>query len=759
MSVPLVLAAALLAQSPAGTPGATETPPPAVQAPGGLDAVAASVEVARADARRDWSTVAAAAAAWNRLVRLREPLLASDDPRSAIWRCDAAEDDLTIGLAVDACGTATVLGLPTPAQRDRAVSTLRDALALARDAERAARAALSAGTATPEMAARLDSVELARRIPLVRACAAVLAGRCGALPEGDSAAIVESATARLATMRSSLAGNARALADACAGLGLAGAGERAEAEAALAPIANDAKAVPGLRLLAVAGLAEAAATNAAGRRRALDSMRARLAPTLDDAGRLALGDLDFRFARSAASDATGTGSQAPAWRGWIDAVAAAPPATRGAVRAEALARIARNADGMDDPVTRVARALAQVAAPGNRAQGIGALRAALADPALDPGVRSLAMLELGRAELLLGNPAEGALALLAFAEANPAEPASRHAIDAAVAAARGTGDAALLARVLATAVARFPDHPDHGAWRVEQSAVALAPDAPAPMRDSPARRAALALDGLDRADRNGVADPAIRADLAIAAADALNEEQRGDAALEALDRVARGNAGAALPEPLRLRMLEERIRALVLATRAIDADPVVAAALARDPAGTADAAARVLRRMSAADLGTVASGLPDEQHAARVARLADATLRMAAPAAERDEVLARALVVAGLHEPASACARRAIAARGDRADLLLALAEALWGIGGEPSLAEAFALYDRVARTVPEGSPSWWLCQVRRLQVLDRVGRSRESIAPRVARLKALDPALGGPSFSATLLELAARHE
>jgi hypothetical protein len=122
-------------------------------------------------------------------------------------------------------------------------------------------------------------------------------------------------------------------------------------------------------------------------------------------------------------------------------------------------------------------------------------------------------------------------------------------------------------------------------------------------------------------------------------------------------------------------------------------------------------------------------------------------------------VLSRALVVAGMHEQAAASARRAVGARGDRADLLLALAEALWGIGGEPSLAEAFGLYDRVARTVPEGSASWWLCQVRRLQILDRVGRSRESIAPRVARLKALDAGLGGPSFSATLLELAARHE
>ena len=752
----LLAAAVALAQAPATTTAGAAAAQPALPPAAGIDAIAASVETARADARKPWSSPTAAEAAWSRLARLREPLLASDDPRAAVWQADAAEDNVTAGLAVDGCGVASVAGLPTPAQRERAVALLREALALTRSAERSARGALAAGTATPAMANRLDAVELSQRIPLVRACAAVLAAWSGALPDADARAIVESAAMRLGAMRASLSGNARALADTCCGLGFARIGRRQDAEAALTPIASDPKAEVGLRVLAIAGLAESAAPSAAGRRRALDGLRSRLGPGLDDEARLTLGDLDCRLARAAAADATSAGvTMAPAWRGWVDAVAAASPARRCVVRTEALARIARNADGADDPVTRVARALAQAAQPSTRAAGTAALRAAIADPALDAGVRALAMLELGRAELLLGNAADGALALLAFAEANPAEPASRHAIDAAVSAARGTGDAALLTRVLATAVARFPDHPDHAAWRVEQSAVSLAPDAPAPLRDSPSRRAALALDGLDRADRNGMADAAIRADLAIAAAEALNDELRGDQAIEALDRVA---PDAPVPEPLRLRMLEERIRALAIATRNIEGDRAVAAASAKDPAAAADAAARVLRRMAAADLGTAAAAQPDAQLVARVGRLADATMRMAAPSADRDEVLSRALVVAGMHDPALASARRAIAARGDRADLLLALAEALWGIGGEPALAEAFALYDRVARSVPEGSPAWWLCQVRRIQVLDRVGRSTEAIAPRVERLKALDPALGGPSFSATLLEIAARR-
>ncbi|MFM8874328.1 MAG: hypothetical protein ACKOJI_13480, partial [Phycisphaerales bacterium] len=125
---------------------------------------------------------------------------------------------------------------------------------------------------------------------------------------------------------------------------------------------------------------------------------------------------------------------------------------RDAVRAEALARLARAGDAPDDAVTRAARALAKVRDPATRDEGAASLRQACDDPALDAAVRATAQLELGRALLLLGRPAEGAGALLEYARANPAEPASRHAIDAAVAAARGNGDPALLARVLATAV-------------------------------------------------------------------------------------------------------------------------------------------------------------------------------------------------------------------------------------------------------------------------------------------------------------------
>ncbi len=721
-----------------------------------LGTAVAAVDAARVDAQRTFASDAAAAAAFARLERLRAPLLASADPRAAIWMADAAEDALTVGLSIGQCGAAAAIGMPTAEQRARATALLREALTTTRAAEAAARAALDAGTASAELAARLDGVELSRRIPLLRACAATLAAWSGAVPEADAPAILESAAARLAALRTAIPPAARPLAETCLGLALARLGRGGEADAVLAPIAGDRGASPTLRALAIAGLAERATTSPAGRRRALDTLRTRHAESLDDATRLLLGDLDFRLARAAALDATGAErASASPWRGWLDAAAAAGPATRDAMRAEALARLARAPDAPDDAVTRAARALAKVRDPQTRDEGAAALRQACDDPSLDAAVRATAQLELGRALLLLGRPAEGADALLEYARANPAEPASRHAIDAAVAAARGNGDPALLARVLSTAVARFPDHPDHAAWRVEQAALALAPDAPEPAREPPAMRAARALEALDRADRTGIADPAIRADLAIAAAEAMSEQLDGDAAIAALARVG---AADGLPPAMRDRMLEERIRAVIVSGRSIDADPAIAAAVADDAAAAADAAARVLRRMSAVDLGTLASAPADVRRATDLARLAEATMRMAPTTPERDEVLARALVAAGRADAAVAVARRAIAARGERLDLMLALAEALWG-GGNDGLAEAMALYDRVGRAAPERSATWWLAQLRRLQILDRVGRSTESIGPRVTRLRAVDPALGGPQLAAAFLELAARHE
>lgn len=74
-------------------------------------------------------------------------------------------------------------------------------------------------------------------------------------------------------------------------------------------------------------------------------------------------------------------------------------------------------------------------------------------------------------------------------------------------------------------------------------------------------------------------------------------------------------------------------------------------------------------------------------------------------------------------------------------------AEALFQRGRLEDLGEAMPLYRRLAAASAAGSETWWLSELRTLQILDRVGRDTERIRPRIARLRTQDPALGGEGF------------
>lgn len=85
-------------------------------------------------------------------------------------------------------------------------------------------------------------------------------------------------------------------------------------------------------------------------------------------------------------------------------------------------------------------------------------------------------------------------------------------------------------------------------------------------------------------------------------------------------------------------------------------------------------------------------------------------------------------------------------------------AECLYAIGGFDELSEAMRLYRRIAAGSPPESPDWWLAELRQLQILERVGRDVERIPPRIERLRAIDPDLGGEGvrrqFEAILLAI-----
>lgn len=726
-------------------------------APAHADDVA-DVATARAEAARPYTSAAAAVAAYRRLERLREPLLAQADPRAAIWLADAAEDALTLGLAADNTGLATLAGLPTPAMRDQTAALLRQSLEWTQRADQAARAELAQGTAAQELLDRLDATERMARIPLLRSVAAVWAARVGALPADDTKQVLASAVARLDSLRTTLKGPARNLAALAYGMGLALQGRSDQATPVLAELLARPEADEGARVLAMVFQAEAASGVAAERRRALAVLREKFGPTLSDQSRLLLGDADFRFSQDAA--AQGGAGDAP-WDGWLDAAAQAAPATRTQVLLSALERVAAHCPPAQGAVPQLAAALLELRVPQQRAAAAQRLAALQADPALSPQLSGLAQLELGRALLTLGQAREGAVLLQAYAQQHAADPASPHAMEAAVTAARALGDAAFLAAVLDAAVRLFPDHPDHGAWRVELAALALSPDgAQLAQRDPAARRYAKALEALDRADRAPRTDAALRADLALAAAEAANEMAHPDDALAVLARVGGAtNSAPDIPEALRARMLEERISAVGLTQRSVAADPWLSTAARTDASAAADAAARVLLRQMPMDLGEALVQPPPADVRARLARLAQAVQVLAPAAPERDQVVVRALLIAGLPDAAQSVAERVLQSTPDRADALLALAECLYGTADTASQAKAMELFTRVGRATPEGTATWWLCELRRLQILDRVNRNVEVIAPRVARLKAAHPELGGPTLAASFLELAARHE
>ena len=89
---------------------------------------------------------------------------------------------------------------------------------------------------------------------------------------------------------------------------------------------------------------------------------------------------------------------------------------------------------------------------------------------------------------------------------------------------------------------------------------------------------------------------------------------------------------------------------------------------------------------------------------------------------------------------------------------MLERAECLYAVARLEDLTEAIALYRRIAAGSTEGSPAWWLAELRQLQILRRVGRELDRIGPRIGRLRATDPELGGEGlrreFEALLLQV-----
>jgi tetratricopeptide (TPR) repeat protein len=114
---------------------------------------------------------------------------------------------------------------------------------------------------------------------------------------------------------------------------------------------------------------------------------------------------------------------------------------------------------------------------------------------------------------------------------------------------------------------------------------------------------------------------------------------------------------------------------------------------------------------------------------------------------------------AGDCETATVIYARLLRARPDASDLLLGQAECLFALGGDQRLADAMGLYKRLGASGPSaGASTYWLAQLRMLQILDATNRGTQQIVPRIERLRQSDAEFGGERYRQGFEALRAKH-
>ena len=101
---------------------------------------------------------------------------------------------------------------------------------------------------------------------------------------------------------------------------------------------------------------------------------------------------------------------------------------------------------------------------------------------------------------------------------------------------------------------------------------------------------------------------------------------------------------------------------------------------------------------------------------------------------------------AGRPEEALTLTEMALAAHPNASEVLMEQAEALYAINSPQTLGDAMTIFKRLRTGVTRGSPAWWTCELRQLQILERMGANTDQIEPRIERLRLFNPDLGGPS-------------
>jgi len=348
--------------------------------------------------------------------------------------------------------------------------------------------------------------------------------------------------------------------------------------------------------------------------------------------------------------------------------------------------------------------------------------------------------------------AEAADRFLQLASGHPDDPAAGPAMGVAVRLAREVDRAAdgqdpaarsRAERCVAMAIARFPSHADLPVWALDRKALALEAQAEGRSCEAGPEPSAAQAPPEDRGvawlrDRAAAAEACIR----MAAGDATGAM----AAMEARPGLPEGRVGT--------RRLAARVAALAGLDRDLAADQEVRAALDAQAATVVSAASdRLLRLLPSSRLPIEPAKSPtvDAAAARRLAEvLAAGGCRDAATWIDAGDLLR----LRGEPRLALQAYERALSIQPDAREALLGKAESLRIDGGAESLAAAMAIHRRLLSgrdLEPDASRrdhAWWLGQLRQLQILEQSGRFDDRARMRLNRLRAVDPALGGPAFA-----------
>jgi tetratricopeptide (TPR) repeat protein len=454
-----------------------------------------------------------------------------------------------------------------------------------------------------------------------------------------------------------------------------------------------------------------------------------------------------------------------------------------------------------------------------RPRAIDLLEHLLARKGLDDRTRAIGIDILGRARFAAGDPVGAASAFRQLAIDHPAdrraEPAIEYAATLLYDALRKTPEDSMrradLRNTLDILVTRFPSIPSVNRWRLIAGRTAMRDhdyaaaeahfDAIAQSADEwfdgrfsrvhgwrtqmtaasgGARRAEFAerivadtphlLEGLSRA-ADTAAQP--RCDdlrysiirLGVFHAEALYELARYEEALDALDAIGGQDEGDAAATA-RIIVLRVDIN------RALGRHDAARQAMRRLLSASPDDAPAVLKAMAIAALSDVDALLEterdDEALALAVDRLAPLAqlIEQWADQAPRDhpqrfELLSLAgdgLRAAGRFDESLAIYERLAQRRPDAAEVIFGAAECRF-LKDDGDLARAMRAYKRIVASGEEiGRDLYWRSQVRMLEILERVDRNTEKIAPRIAMLRTEDPALGGPRTRRAFERLLSRH-